>query len=267
MKTNRFVEPPSKNQNPGDSKYPYNNITQTESGHTIELDDTPGKERVRIHHGISESFIEMHPDGDIVIKSEKDEYEITVRDKNVLVKGQLNITVLGDAVFDITGDKIEYVKGNYKQVIDGNYEQVVGGETSITSKSDMYISANPSLGGVLSLGGGSLTFPSDLNVDGELTARKITSKTRVDAGEGMMAGPAGFVTHLGGIAVGTGVAIPLCITSAGFISSMSFVAAPLGTFGVMCAGLMTDFINTTLYDVHTHPSFRGPTGPPFPPMI
>lgn len=263
MNSNKFAEPPSKYG----AKYPYDNIIQTECGHTIEMDDTQGKERIRIHHGISESFIEMHPDGDIVIKSEKDEYEIIVKDKNVLVKGQLNITVLGDAIFDISGDKIEYVKGNYKQVIDGNFEQVVGGDSNITSKKDMYISANPNFGGVLSLGGGSLTFPSDLNVDGELTARKITSKTRVDAGTGMMAGPLGFVTHLGGVAVGTGAAIPFCITAAGFINSMTFVSAPLGTFGVMTAGLMTDFINTSIYDVHTHPSYRGPTGPPIPSMI
>ena len=50
------------------AEYPFNHVWQTESGHTFELDDTPTRERVRIQHGKSKNFIEMHPNGDQVVK-------------------------------------------------------------------------------------------------------------------------------------------------------------------------------------------------------
>jgi hypothetical protein len=55
---------------PGDpyaAVYPNNKVTQTTSGHVIEIDDTPDAERIHIRHK-SGSFIEFHPDGQIVIK-------------------------------------------------------------------------------------------------------------------------------------------------------------------------------------------------------
>ena len=55
---------------PGDpyaAVYPNNKVTQTSSGHVIEIDDTPDAERIHIRHK-SGSFIEFHPDGSIVIK-------------------------------------------------------------------------------------------------------------------------------------------------------------------------------------------------------
>ena len=55
---------------PGDpygAVYPNNKVTQTTSGHVIEIDDTPDAARIHIRHK-SGSFIEFHPDGQIVIK-------------------------------------------------------------------------------------------------------------------------------------------------------------------------------------------------------
>ena len=48
--------------------YPNNKVSQTSSGHTIEIDDTSGAERINIHHK-SGAFIEFHPDGSVVIKT------------------------------------------------------------------------------------------------------------------------------------------------------------------------------------------------------
>ena len=47
--------------NPYNARYPFNRVNQTESGHVIEIDDTPNGERINIQH-MSGSFIEMHPD-------------------------------------------------------------------------------------------------------------------------------------------------------------------------------------------------------------
>lgn len=48
--------------------YPSNKVIKTKSGHSIELDDTTGKERVSIFHK-SGSWIEILPDGKITIMS------------------------------------------------------------------------------------------------------------------------------------------------------------------------------------------------------
>ena len=75
--------------------YPYNRVMETESGHILEFDDTPGAERVHIYHR-SGTFDEVHPDGTKVVKIKADAYEIVLSDKNVYVKGALNITADGD---------------------------------------------------------------------------------------------------------------------------------------------------------------------------
>jgi hypothetical protein len=56
---------------PGDpyaAVYPNNKVTQTSSGHIIEIDDTDGAERIHIRHK-SGAFVEFHPDGSVVIKT------------------------------------------------------------------------------------------------------------------------------------------------------------------------------------------------------
>lgn len=56
-------------EDPYAAVYPNNKVTQTTSGHVIEIDDTPDGERIHIHHK-SGSFVEFHPDGSVVIKTE-----------------------------------------------------------------------------------------------------------------------------------------------------------------------------------------------------
>lgn len=85
-----WSEPPT----PYAAQYPYNRVMETESGHILEFDDTPGAERIHIYHrsGTSE---EVHPDGTKVTRINKEAYEIVLSDKNVYIKGDLNITTLG----------------------------------------------------------------------------------------------------------------------------------------------------------------------------
>mgnify|MGYP001557828801 CR=1 FL=1 len=85
----------SEPQTPYGTVYPYNRVMETESGHVLEFDDTPGAERVHIYHR-SGTFIEMHPSGDMVTKIKDNAYEIVLTDKNIYVKGKLNITSLDD---------------------------------------------------------------------------------------------------------------------------------------------------------------------------
>jgi hypothetical protein len=254
-------------------------VTASESGHTFEMDDSRNRERVRLAHRTG-TFIEMHPNGDEVHKVYGNNFTITVKDNNVLIQGNCFVTIEGDSYMYVKGDKIEQVDGNYELYVKGNYTQVVEQTSNITTKNDMKILAGASLGGgALTLATSDAVYvESDLVVDGEVTALKVFSNGRVDATTGMSAGPLGFVTQTGGISVGfpspgVAVAVPGQIMSIGnIISGMSVNAlvgmnAPIGNFGTMSAVLMTDLINTAIYNTHIHPAPRGPTGLPSVPMV
>jgi hypothetical protein len=268
-----WTEPESAASSDYPPKYPFNNITQTESGHMFEMDDTPGGERVRIHHR-SGTFIEMHPNGDEVHKIYGDGYEIVTKNKNVLIKGVCNITIQGDSIVHVLGDKKELVEGNYSLVVKGDYDLAVKGVASLMSNDDMTIGCGEIAAGSLNIMTGShLQLSGDLSIDGELTALNIISKGRVDAATGVSAGFLGFVSVEGGLSIGIPAAIPGTINCIGLIdalgpiTSLISMEAPLGTFGTMEAILMTDVVNSSIYDYHFHFGFAGPTSPPVPPFI
>lgn len=83
----------SEPKTPYAATYPYNRVMETESGHVLEFDDTPGAERVHIYHR-SGTFTEVHPDGTQVIHVAADAYEVVLSDKKIYVKGELDITAL-----------------------------------------------------------------------------------------------------------------------------------------------------------------------------
>jgi hypothetical protein len=73
------------------AKYPYNKTITTESGHVLELDDTPKAERIHVYHK-SGSYIEIFPDGTIITKSVKDSTSVTINDHSIsVIKGDLQI--------------------------------------------------------------------------------------------------------------------------------------------------------------------------------
>lgn len=78
--------------------YPHNKVTQTTSGHIIEIDDTPDAERIHIFHK-SGTFIEMRPNGDVVTQQKNGWKSVTGNDRlsvsndmDIQVAGNLNIT-------------------------------------------------------------------------------------------------------------------------------------------------------------------------------
>jgi len=97
------------------AKYPYNRVFQSkckegETGHVIEIDDTPGAERIHIWHKKGTN-IEIYPDGKIVIKSVSDNVEITKGDKNEKVEGTKRIEIDKDFNIKVSGAvKIESEK-------------------------------------------------------------------------------------------------------------------------------------------------------------
>mgnify|MGYP003664909482 CR=1 FL=1 len=104
-----YDEPDAKSNAP--TFYPYNHVHESESGHIHEVDDTPGGERLLQQH-ISGTFTEIHPTGDKVVKVVGENYEIVIKDKSILIEGDLNVTV--------NGNKNELIKGDYVLEVEGD---------------------------------------------------------------------------------------------------------------------------------------------------
>lgn len=83
--------------------YPYNHVYESESGHVMEFDDTPGCERVNLHHRTG-TFIEIDNNGSQVNRIVGNGYEIIDNDGYVQIKGNCVITVGGDAAIKVAGD-------------------------------------------------------------------------------------------------------------------------------------------------------------------
>ena len=121
----------------GRSKYPYNKVTETYSGHVIEIDDTEGNERIIIRHREG-SGIEMRKDGSIYISATKDRYETVGADCKIVVEGDTQIAYEGN--LDM------WVGGNFSLDVGGNHNVKVKGDrtTRIAKTDDLKISGNSS---------------------------------------------------------------------------------------------------------------------------
>lgn len=121
-------------ETPYAAEYPYNKVMETETGHVVEWDDTGGAERIGQWHR-AETWYEIGPEGTMVEKIQKDNYQIIAGDDYLHVKGNVRITVeqdahilvKGDANLEIVGDKKELVHGDSKLQINGSYDVLVKG--------------------------------------------------------------------------------------------------------------------------------------------
>ena len=92
-------------------EYPYNNVTEYESGHVKEYDDTPGRERIVERH-MSGTQYEIAPNGS--------KNETIVRDNYRLVVGQDTLEVYGDVQIIVSGHADIAVGGNLTTSVTGN---------------------------------------------------------------------------------------------------------------------------------------------------
>ena len=267
-----WTEPESAANTDYQPVYPYNNATVSESGHKFEIDDTPGRERVRLSHRTG-TFIEMHPNGDEVHKVFGDGYEITIKNKNVLIKGSCTVQIEGDCNMNVLKDMNVQVGGDYNLLVQGKTNIRSHKDISISGDDDISIAASEGFLGTLRLAATDhLYLASDLVVGGSISADIINSETRVNAGTGVYAGPLGFVSGKGGLSLGwptpvSPIALPGCIYTIGPITSLFSVNSPLANFGVanigiMDAVLMTDIINSSMFNYHQHIGRHGITTTP-----
>ena len=261
-----WTEPESEASVENPPVYPYNNVTQTASGHTFELDDTRGRERIRLQHGGAKtggqgSFFEMQSNGDKIEKIIGKNYQIVAKDNNVLISGVCNITIEGDSVVHVKGNKFERIDGDYIQEVRGDYTQTLKKKATITSDGDMTVGVGKTGTGVLSFTGDYVYLDSDLTVDGSITGEMVSATYKVNAGTGVTAGPLGFATLTGGVSAGIPVAIP------GQVNALSLVNAPLIN-GIIVSDILGTMADMRLvYNLHIHPAPKGVTGLPTIPML
>jgi len=155
-----------------DAEYPYNRVIETPSGIIIELDSTPGGERIHIYHPLN-SFVEIQADGSKVSKTSGNEFDITLEDKHLYVGGLLTLKVDGDASIEVEGDL--QLKCN------GSADVTLGDDSVITAEGDLLIDGD---GDVLISSTGNIevqaTGDVDIEAGGDVNIESTAGSVKID---------------------------------------------------------------------------------------
>lgn len=116
-------------------KYPYNQVMETESGHVVEFDNTPGGERIHVYHKEG-TYLEIDVNGTMIKKVVGDTYEVHERNGYVYVKGAYNLTTEGTTKIQVKDSADIQVFGETKLI----------GHKSITVNSAEFINLNSNNG-------------------------------------------------------------------------------------------------------------------------
>lgn len=190
-------------------KYPADHVFETDAGQVIELDDTPGAERIHIFHRMG-SFVEMHPDGTVVHRSLKNHYKVVFADDNAYVAGSLNVSAAGDINFATSGtmtfsaQTLKFVGSTVSITSSGSLTTYSGGSTSIQSSGALNMNSSGSLS-LSTSGSASMTASGSALVQGGPSASIQGSS--VQAGSFSMGGSGGSGSGASGSA-GAPVSVP-----------------------------------------------------------
>ena len=116
---------------PYEPVYPKNFVIRT-NGALIELDSTDGKERINITHVASKTWIEIHPDGELVIGVKGRRYTVVDGNDDKHIKGQSNVVIDGISLVKSLA-KFEEVGGDHSFKSSGKSTEKVGTKKTITS--------------------------------------------------------------------------------------------------------------------------------------
>ena len=121
--------------------YPYNKAIFTESGHSLELDDTRHNERIAVEHRTG-TFYEIDHVGNEMHRVVSNNYTLICKDNEIYVGGKVNIKVLGDAKIDVPKGDIE-IKGGKDGLIDvtGKLDIKAGDNITFISNEEVLVRA------------------------------------------------------------------------------------------------------------------------------
>jgi len=176
--------------------YPYNHVYESESGHLIEMDDTPGKERLHWYHR-SGTFTEFHPKGIRVDKTNAHRYNMVSGNQETIIGGQEIKSISSDSTTKIggkltlnSGKEIRMISDTGNVVIDSStLNTYVGGKHVILDAKDTLILRGgtqiirdtpllkDAIGGIydMSVSGGYTLKAGKLSLSSGLGATNITS--------------------------------------------------------------------------------------------
>ena len=123
------------NQPAGDfnARYPFNHVYETESGHIMEYDDTPGFERISQFHRSGTNY-EIDSSGTKTEYVKGDNYDIRLHDDYMYVKGKVAHT-FDDAVMIRYNDRAD-ISAKWKLQIWSGGDLDIHSKRNINMKSD-----------------------------------------------------------------------------------------------------------------------------------
>lgn len=173
------------------AEYPWNKTITTLRGHTIEIDDTPEAERIHVFHR-SGSYVEMNPDGSVVVKTNGNNFDIVDGDQTIHIEGDQDITIKGDQTVLIEGDQDVTIKGDQTVLIEGDQDVTIKGDqtlsvdgdqdVTIKGKQSITVDGNVSykVNGTTTIDCSSVTITGDLTVEGIIKGKEIKTNKGVD---------------------------------------------------------------------------------------
>lgn len=129
-------------ESPYKGEYPYNKVTQTETGHIIEIDDTPGSERLHVYHK-SGTFIEIDANGSVVKRAVGSSYEIIDHNGKIAISGRADISINGACNIYVGNDANIEVEGDTNITCHNDITAQAGGTLNLSATESVSIrSAN-----------------------------------------------------------------------------------------------------------------------------
>lgn len=120
--------------------YPYNKVTQTESGHIFEIDDTPGSERLHIYHK-SGTYIEIDSNGSVIKRTKGSSYEIIDRNGKISIAGRADISVNGACNIFVGNDANIEVEGDVNLTCHNDITAQAGGTFNLSAVEEFNIAS------------------------------------------------------------------------------------------------------------------------------
>jgi hypothetical protein len=122
------------------TKYPFNHVFESESGHIREFDDTEFEERIHEYHRTG-TYYEVDGGGNKVTHIVGDNYELIAGSNYVNVKGEVNLTVEGTCNTLIREDWNIKVGGDLNLEVVKDFNTLVQGDTTQLYESKLITTA------------------------------------------------------------------------------------------------------------------------------
>jgi len=157
-------------ESPFSGRYPYNQVHETEAGHVVELDSTPGSERIHVYHK-NGSYIEIDVNGNSVKKSTGSEYVLVDKNSYVYVKGGQNITIDGSQRVLVRDKATIQIEGDANIIGHGNMNIKAAKNVGVTAKNAI-VTGKESVG---------IISDGDVNIQGKNVFIKALGNMNLDA--------------------------------------------------------------------------------------